>query len=71
MLGKCLECGGKLIFTVTEGSVIKYLEPSMSLARKYNLSPYLYQTLEITQRRIEGVFGREKEKQAGLGAWFG
>ena len=69
--GKCGKCFGKLIFTVSEGSVLKYLEPSMSLARKYNLSPYLYQTLEITQRRIEGVFGKEREKQMGLGSWFG
>ncbi|MBN1544244.1 DNA polymerase II large subunit [Candidatus Woesearchaeota archaeon] len=71
LLGKCTACGGKIIFTISEGSIVKYLEPSMSLANKYNLPIYLKQTLELTKRRIEGVFGKEKEKQTGLGAWFG
>jgi DNA polymerase II large subunit len=71
LLGACTKCRGKILFTISEGSVIKYLEPSISLARKYKLSAYLQQTLELTQRRIEDVFGRDKEKQLGLGAWFG
>ena len=32
---------------------------------------YLKQTLELTRRRIEGVFGKDKERQEGLGKWFG
>ncbi|MBU1855233.1 MAG: DNA polymerase II large subunit, partial [Nanoarchaeota archaeon] len=70
LLGKCLECGGKIIFTVSEGSVVKYLEPSISLANKYNVSSYLKQTLELTKRRIEDVFGKDAEKQEALGKWF-
>jgi len=68
--GKC-KCGGKIIFTISEGSIIKYLEPAISLAKKYNLPSYLKQTLELTKRRVEDVFGKEKEKQIGLGQWFG
>ncbi|MBI2564838.1 DNA polymerase II large subunit [Candidatus Woesearchaeota archaeon] len=71
IVGKCIKCNGRLIFTVSEGNIIKYLEPTISLAKKYNVSPYLMQTIEILQQRIEGVFGKEKEKQTGLGAWFG
>jgi DNA polymerase II large subunit len=73
LIGKCPEpkCGGKLLFTVSEGNIVKYLEPMQSLAQKYNVSPYLKQTIELLQARIEAVFGREKEKQAGLGKWFG
>jgi len=71
LIGKCTACGGKLIFTVSEGSIVKYLAPSMSLAEKYSLSPYLRQTLEILQHRITSVFGKEKERQEGLGKWFG
>ncbi|MBI5390849.1 DNA polymerase II large subunit [Candidatus Woesearchaeota archaeon] len=71
LVGKCTACGGKLLFTVSEGSVIKYLEPSLSLARKYKVSPYLLQTLELTKHRIESQFGKEKERQEGLGKWFG
>ncbi|NQU79381.1 DNA polymerase II large subunit [Candidatus Woesearchaeota archaeon] len=71
LLGNCTSCGGKIIFTISEGSIVKYLEPSISLANKYELPKYLKQTLELTKRRIEGVFGKEKDRQTGLGAWFG
>jgi len=71
LAGRCTKCAGNIIFTISEGSVIKYLEPSMSLANKYNVPAYLKQTLELTKRRIEGVFGKDKEVQRGLGAWFG
>ena len=68
MLGKCTECpNGKLIFTISEGSVVKYLGHSLRLAREYNFSPYLKQTIDMLQLNVEDIFGREKEKQAGLG----
>ncbi|MBI4139615.1 DNA polymerase II large subunit [Candidatus Woesearchaeota archaeon] len=69
--GVCKACGGKIIFTVSEGSVTKYFEPMQSLAKKYGVSPYLQQTIDLLRLRIEGVFGRDKEKQSALGAWFG
>ncbi|MBI2138063.1 DNA polymerase II large subunit [Candidatus Woesearchaeota archaeon] len=71
LIGKCINCGGKLIFTISEGSIIKYLEPAISLASKYNLPAYIRQNLELTKRRVEGIFGKETEKQIGLGKWFG
>ena len=71
LVGRCLKCEGHIIFTISEGSIVKYLEPSLSLAEKYDLSPYLRQSLEITKRRIESIFGKEAEKQEGLGKWFG
>ena len=72
LTGKCTKCNkGKLIFTISEGSVVKYFEPTESLANKYNVSPYLKQTISLLRERIEGVFGKEKEKQMGLGEWFG
>ena len=71
LVGKCLKCSGKIIFTISEGSIVKYLEPAISLANKYNLPSYLKQSLELTKRGVESLFGREKEKQEGLGKWFG
>jgi DNA polymerase II large subunit len=71
LIGKCLKCGGKIIFTISEGSVIKYLQPSISLAEKYGVPIYLKQTLDLLQRRVESMFGKDKEKQEGLGKWFG
>jgi DNA polymerase II large subunit len=35
------------------------------------VSAYLQQAIELLQVRIEGVFGKDREKQLGLGAWFG
>ena len=70
-VGKCIKCDGKIIFTISEGSIIKYLEPAISLADKYNLPSYIKQNLELTKRGVESLFGKEKEKQEGLGRWFG
>ncbi|PIN76469.1 DNA polymerase II, partial [Candidatus Woesearchaeota archaeon CG10_big_fil_rev_8_21_14_0_10_47_5] len=70
LIGKCDGCGGRVIFTVSDGSVVKYLEPAISLASRYNVPAYLKQSLDLTKQRVEEVFGKEKEKQLGLGAWF-
>lgn len=69
--GNCTHCGGKVIFTISEGSVVKYLEPSISLAYKYDVPVYLKQELELLKRRVEAVFGKDAERQEGLGKWFG
>ncbi|MBI2541126.1 DNA polymerase II large subunit [Candidatus Woesearchaeota archaeon] len=71
LIGKCLACGNRLIFTVSEGSIVKYLEPAISLSEKYDLPAYIKQTLMLTKDRVEGLFGKEKDKQEGLGRWFG
>jgi len=71
LVGRCTECKGKIIFTVAEGSIIKYLGPTLSLARKYGVSEYLMQTITFLQQQIESVLGKESEIQEGLGKWFG
>lgn len=71
LVGKCTKCKGKIVFTISEGSVVKYLEPTISLATKYNVYQYLQDTIELLKSRVEGVFGKEPEKQMGLGSWFG
>ncbi|RMD65738.1 DNA polymerase II large subunit [Candidatus Pacearchaeota archaeon] len=68
--GKCTRCGGKIIFTISEGSIMKYVFSAMELARKYNVSEYLRESLELTEMYIESIFGREKEKQTALDQWF-
>jgi DNA polymerase II large subunit len=67
--GKCLTCDGKIIFTISEGSVIKYFEATQKLAEEYDVSPYLKQSIMLLQKRLEGIFGKEKEKQIKLGDW--
>jgi DNA polymerase II large subunit len=67
LVGKCTECGGKIIFTISEGSIIKYMQMSIDLAEEYAVSDYLKESLYLTQRRILDMFGKDKEKQLGLG----
>lgn len=62
----CKKCGGRIIFTISEGSISKYLEHSINLAEKYHLTNYLCQSLDILKRRIESIFGKETEKQTNL-----
>src|SRR5947208_1508144 len=38
LVGKCTACGGKIVFTISEGSVVKYLQPSLDLCTKYNIT---------------------------------
>ncbi len=72
LAGKCLKCNtGKIIFTISEGSIVKYLEPTISLGQKFNIPTYLTQTIELTKKRIEEYFGKDEERQEGLGKWFG
>jgi DNA polymerase II large subunit len=70
LTGRCPKCRGKLIFTVNEGGIKKYLDPALDLAEKYHLSPYLKQNLELVKRYVDAVFGREPEKQESLKQWF-
>jgi len=70
LVGKCTNCGGRIIFTISEGSILKYMQPALDLARTYNVSPYLLECLELTQTDIQSIFGKEKEKQEALVNWF-
>lgn len=69
--GTCSNCkSGKIIFTISEGSISKYLEPSISLAKKYHIPEYVQQSLEVYKDQFESIFGRDSEIQTGLGSWF-
>jgi len=70
LTGVCPKCNGKIIFTIHEGGIKKYMELATELVNKYNLSAYLKQSLELTQRYIDSVFGKELEKQEALEKWF-
>jgi len=68
--GVCPVCGGKLIFTIHEGGIKKYLEPALDLVRRYDLDPYLKQVLELVKGYIDSIFGKDKEKQENINKWF-
>jgi len=70
MVGVCTKCQGKIIFTISEGSIKKYLEPAIELAENFDIPEYTKQGLELTKVYIESIFGRDAEKQEELKKWF-
>ena len=66
LIGKCTKCEGKIIFTISEGSIKKYLDPALELANKYNIPKYTKEGIEITKMYIESIFGKTTEEQVGL-----
>ena len=70
LTGVCSKCRGKIIFTINEGGIKKYLELALELAEKYELSSYLKQTLDLVKRYIDSIFGKELEKQETIEKWF-
>lgn len=72
LLGKCTNCGSSSVnFTISEGSVKKYVQHSFNIIEKYNVDPYIAESVELTNLRIEGVFGKEAETQKSLTSFFG
>ena len=68
--GKCEKCNGRLIYTISYGSIVKYLEPALELTRNFNVPAYIKQDLELTKRYIESIFGKDSEKQESIEKWF-
>lgn len=66
LCGTCRRCGGKLVLTVSKGSVEKYLEITKGLIDKYNLDDYLRQRIRIIEMSISSVFENEGVKQVSL-----
>jgi DNA polymerase II large subunit len=62
----CPKCGGRIILTVHEGSVRKYLEVSIKVANEYGVSSYTKQRLELLKLEIDSLFKNDKAKQMGL-----
>ncbi|MCX6696923.1 MAG: DNA-directed DNA polymerase II large subunit [Methanoregula sp.] len=72
LAGKCTKfrgkgmCHGNIIPTVHEGSVKKYLEMSRKICKKYRVSEYTRQRVEVLELAITSTFGEEKQQQLGL-----
>ncbi len=68
--GKCQKCGGKLVLTIHEGTVLKYVEPSKRILENFRVGNYARQQFMVMEREIEALFGK-KDRQVSLGALFG
>ncbi|MDO8840808.1 DNA-directed DNA polymerase II large subunit [Methanocalculus sp.] len=65
LAGKC-RCGNKIIATVSEGSVKKYLAASLSICDQFTVSEYTKQRIAVIDAAINSTFGEEKKLQLGL-----
>lgn len=63
--GECT-CGGNLILSISKGSVVKYLEISKELSKKYPINNYLIQRIELIEFSINSLFESDKSKQSSL-----
>ncbi|MEA3229436.1 MAG: DNA polymerase II large subunit, partial [archaeon] len=64
LTGKC-SCGGKLLLTVSEGTVRKYIEPANHIMDNFKITSYLRQQFEIIESEVDAFFGK-KAKQFKL-----
>jgi len=68
---RCPVCKqGNIILTISEGSVIKYLEIAKSLVYGRELSNYTQQRMQILENEINSTFNKEKTKQKSIGDFF-
>lgn len=69
--GRCVNCDSpRIVFTIAEGTVKKYVNSTMSLSKYDRIPAYLRQSLELLQGRLNTVFEEEKTKQIGLGSFM-
>lgn len=66
LAGSCTKCGGKIIFTISEGSIRKYLDQAVALSDKYSIPDYTKQALNLAKIYVESVFGKIENKQERL-----
>jgi len=63
--GECT-CGGNLMLNISKGSVVKYLEISKELARKYPINKYIVQRIELIESSINSLFESDRSRQSSL-----
>jgi DNA polymerase II large subunit len=67
---QCPECGGKVLLTISEGTIKKYMQPSKDIIDSYEISPYKRQEIMILNRTIQSLFGKSN-RQSGLTQFTG
>ncbi len=65
LAGKCTRCGGKIVLTISKGSVEKYLKVVKDLLQTYDISDYVRQRIELVEKEIDLIF-HETHQQLNL-----
>ena len=64
--GMCPNCGNKIILTVHEGNVKKYIDITKKIAKEYNISLYLKERINIISEDVESTFDNNINPQLNL-----
>ena len=56
---------GKILLTISEGTIKKYMQPCLDIMDKYEITPYKRQEIQILNRTIQSLFGKSN-RQSGL-----
>ncbi|MFB6174489.1 MAG: DNA polymerase II large subunit [Candidatus Nanohalobium sp.] len=67
---ECPECGGKVLLTISEGTIKKYMQPSKEIINEYEITPYLRQQVLMLNKTLQSLFGKD-QRQTGLGQFAG
>ncbi len=62
---QCPSCGGKVLLTIHEGTIKKYMNPSKDIIDQYEVGPYTRQQILILKKMIQSLFGKDN-RQSGL-----
>ncbi len=62
---ECPECGGKVLLTISEGTIKKYMEPSRDIVEEFEVSPYVRQQIIILKDTLQSLFGKD-DRQTGI-----
>lgn len=62
---ECPECGGKVLLTISEGTIKKYMVPSEDIVDEYSVSPYVRQQVMILKHTLQSLFGKD-HRQSGI-----
>ncbi len=67
LCGKCENCGGRIILTVSKGTVEKYVRLTDDVVRKHlNSDDYVKQRMILVKDEIESLFENDRVKQFSL-----
>ncbi|GAA0214783.1 DNA-directed DNA polymerase II large subunit [Halobaculum roseum] len=66
LTGDCRECGGDMTLTVHRGSVNKYMDVALRVAKEFGCREYTIQRLEILERSLESVFENDKNRPSTI-----
>jgi DNA polymerase II large subunit len=64
--GSCSRCGGKLILTVHEGNINKYLKAAFTLCKEYELGTFVEQQISLIDMGLRSLIPEKKEKNKNL-----